>query len=302
MKKLIYFLIGFLVLTSCSSSYEDNEPASRDDAETVVRHLEFESVQNQIDSLNLQLFKDQVVQTRSKHWFFKVCSIVMADATGSILGSFWGGPVGSVSGMIFASAYKAFTSNNLTRTAVSTKTLGAMNSSSRSLTNVVPTNRAILTQNDSIGYYHNLILLDLNNSLRASSTTIDTLIVAVANRTSVFYNANSDSIIKQINYNSDLYLKFSSDEFAYDNFESLHDYVEAWIALYPDKASELLVMEAFLEGIVNLDVNENDGNYLNRVLEIVESSDLDADDKQVLNSALIVGNASYQLWNTDSVE
>lgn len=43
--------------------------------------------------------------------------------------------------------------------------------------------------------------------------------------------------------------------------------------------------------------DENDGEYMNKVLDIIQNASLDDQTKQLLRNAVIVGNASYQLWN-----
>lgn len=82
---------------------------------------------------------------------------------------------------------------------------------------------------------------------------------------------------------------------------SLHSAINVWKEHYPEQSDKLNVLETFFEGISNLNVDENDGDYFNRVLELISTSSLDEDTKQSLRNAIIVGNASYQLWNTDEL-
>ena len=72
---------------------------------------------------------------------------------------------------------------------------------------------------------------------------------------------------------------------------------EPWIAKYPNKQGELTLLETFFSGLNNIDVDENDGDYLMKVLKLVDNSELSEEIKRNLRNAFIVGNASYQLWN-----
>lgn len=47
-------------------------------------------------------------------------------------------------------------------------------------------------------------------------------------------------------------------------------------------------------------VVDNNGEFMNRALIIVDKSSLDEITKNNLRNAFIVGNASYQLWNTEN--
>ncbi len=68
---------------------------------------------------------------------------------------------------------------------------------------------------------------------------------------------------------------------------------------YPNLSSKLSVVREFMLGLANMDINENDGNYAQKVIELINNSNLDENSKKELRAAIIVGNASYQLWTVE---
>ena len=66
--------------------------------------------------------------------------------------------------------------------------------------------------------------------------------------------------------------------------------------MLPQKKNELNLLESFLQGISKVDATMNNGIYLEKVLNIIDTSNLNDDFKQDLRNGFIVGNASYQLW------
>lgn len=66
--------------------------------------------------------------------------------------------------------------------------------------------------------------------------------------------------------------------------------------MLPHKKNELNLLESFLQGISKVDATMNNGIYLEKVLNIIDTSNLNDDFKQDLRNGFIVGNASYQLW------
>ena len=54
----------------------------------------------------------------------------------------------------------------------------------------------------------------------------------------------------------------------------------------------------FIEGLCNIEITNNDGEYLNKALALLNKAAMDATTKRDLRNALIVANASYQLWTS----
>lgn len=156
------------------------------------------------------------------------------------------------------------------------------------------------TLKDSIGYYHNVILADLSNTLKKSDASVDSVLTHVATTTSKYYKESASSILTHLKarrgfFNGIMYIKGTELE----KCNSLHEIFAVWKKQNPGNDKELDVLEEFFNGIVKINIDESDGKFLNRALDIVDNSALDAATKENLRNAFIVGNASYHLWSTN---
>lgn len=312
MQKIVALFLGLtLLMCSCSQSVIDDDIALNDNVHSgnTINNVELLSIQNQIDSLNNQMFPEQVQSRGFKDFFKKIFTVAVSDAVGGMFGALWGGPCGAVAGAIVSSGVAALTPvENISIFSRATDDNGdlqlvmmPMNSKQIALTSsLVPvseTNTKV-TKEDSIGYFHNKVLLDLNTSLEARAYTVDNIIDVVSVATADIYNEPKETIITELNSNKSFYEGILSNNIiSQPQYTTLHDVFAAWKSQYPEQADKLSVLEVFFNGIVNLDIDENDGQYLEQVLKIVDESSLDEETKRDLRNGFIVGNASYQLWN-----
>ena len=313
MKHLILLILGLctFVFSSCSSDELSTTKMSKTEEflqKDEVELTELSSVQSQIDSLNQSMFPlTNSTQTRGIGKFFKkFFSIVVCDAIGGLYGNLYGGPVGSVGGAILASSVAAFAPVELSTNSISSEDISnrPVNSNSIALSpNVIPSegvNGSLITFNDSIGYLHNEAMIELNQTLTSEERTIDKLALRVVELTSQNYNVSEDSLSNYFNANMEFYNDIISENlFESSEATTVHEVMSKWKDLYPEQSCQFDVLESFFNGISNLEVDNNDGTYLNRVLEIIDSSSLETTTKQNLRNAFVVGNASYQLWNTE---
>jgi len=316
MKNIFYLIVGLILCCSCSSTESCDDIVSENlESNVVEQQNQLSTVQLQIDSLNQSLFVNSGVQTRGLRSFFrKLYAVVVCDAVGAVVGFTYANSVGAVAGLVLASGVAAITPlKNIKLEATTRAEVNLPNNSSCLMpmngpnismaSSIIPTNinnMQQMTQSDSIGYYHNSILLSLNNSLKATDLCVDSMIVKVAEATCEEFDEPVDSVINCLNSNRSLYTNIIDKKLSsVDEYGSVHEVMDEWRKLYPDKSEKLSVLESFLEGIYNLDIDENDGTYLNKILDIISESSLDPDVKSSLRDAFIVGNASYQLWNTE---
>lgn len=316
MKHFVIFLLGIVLCCSCSST-DSIDDVSLDSKELSLNNSEVEQlvfVNSQIDSLNQSMYP-QVVQTRGLGAFFKrFLAVVVCDAVGGLFGNFYFGPCGAAAGAIAASGFAAIVpaeniSFGITRAVsssnLSTLRLMPMNSETLALTpSLVPSQDLSTcgqtTKEDSIGYYHNKVLLELNKSLSPADLTVNTIVNKVAETTCKNYGESKERVLKELNSNVGFYENIMDKQYAVsDQFNNLHDVIQQWAAQYPNHSAKLTLLETFFEGISNLEVEENNGEYMQKVLLIINNSSLDEELKQDLRNAFIIGNASYQLWNTE---
>ncbi len=308
MKNLFIFMLGILLCCSCSS-YESSRDIEISVSDKNHNEAQFVSVNSQMDSLNYSMFNDDVHTRGIKGIWKRLFAVVISDASGAIFGlKFLPGTNGAV-GAIAASGLAAVVgSDRISFNAPVSRTMMSdsvqMNPSNIALsTYIIPSKRGnniIMSKMDSIGYFHNKVLMELKESLTPNGFVMDTLFAKVADVTCEYYGEPAEKVRKSLNDNRIFFDKLVRlQKTVLNECNDIHGLVDAWKKQFPEQRQELDTMEKFLNGIAHLKVEENDGEYLNKVLEIIDNSNFDDNKKSELRSAFIVGNASYQLWNTE---
>lgn len=311
MQKILLFVTGLILLCSCSqNSFDEDIPLiSNSNHETNAVNTELMLVQVQIDSLNKDMFPEHIQSRGLRDFFKKFWAVTTCDAVGGMFGFLWGGPIGAAATATVCSGVAALTdSKNISIKDEATPKdkdleliMMPMNSPQIALSStLIPAKGTNVkaTREDSIGYYHNKILLDLKNGSDSNTYTIDNIIDAVAANTSIIYDEPEDKIHHILNCNKSFFDDILKQNFAYQNQdETLHEIFNNWKFQYPEQSEKLSVLESFFEGVSNYEIGENDGKYLGKVLNIIDQSSMDEDTKRDIKNGIIVGNASYQLWN-----
>jgi hypothetical protein len=60
-------------------------------------------------------------------------------------------------------------------------------------------------------------------------------------------------------------------------------------------------LEAFVDGLSEIDIDDYDGSYLNGVLHILDNSNISTTLKQKLGNIMITTNASAVLWGNSNL-
>lgn len=304
--KNLKLLSVFILFTLFSCNAEENacETTLNQQQNELAISNEFAKVQKQMISLNEEITAENRSQTRSVWgWFKRIVGVTVADAVGGIVCS-WFGPAGTAAGATAASGLvAAFLDEPVieiyTRSKGDDELFPPMNPDDKSMNNLFPgdVSDELLTIGDSIGYFHNRILLDIKNENQGQKLSRDSILACLAQKTSEFYRVDKNEIKQDFANNKELFDFVAGGDYQSVNGEDLHDIIAAWIAKYPNKQGELTLLETFFSGLNNIDVDENDGDYLMKVLKLVDNSELSEEIKRNLRNAFIVGNASYQLWN-----
>ena len=308
--KLFYLSTILAVLAFLTSSCK--EGANDLTQKSIITESKY--VSNQIDSLNIALFPDQYEPTRGwKQWYKKIAAIAIIDAVGAVMGTFYSSnpAVGAGVAIVASAAATFIPSDNIyylspTRASDDLCIVGSlspMNPADFSLVNLVPENELgnpIPQIEDSIGYYHNLVLLDINNIIDSiGNTTMEAIIDSISERVSIYYDIPVSEVQEAIDSQDSLY------SFILINKDSLisntgNTYIFNTLGTqFPTHAQDFLIMRSFFNGLNNLNVQGNDATYLRYTLNLIQSSNLPSTTKQRLRDAFIVGNASYQLWHSE---
>lgn len=206
---------------------------------------------------------------------------------------------GTVVGAVSASAFVA--TRNVDDIEISSG-MHKISINEKSLDGVVVDNPAIkATFADSIGYFHNLILVSMNNSGKLplavqSSKEIVNDVYLEASRISGIPTSIKDAD-ELVSVNNDMRRFVESGIAVFLPDDDFDAYCNKLSGLYPEKANEISVLKEFVYGLSNIDINETDTEYLQKILLLIDESEIDEISKKNLKSAVLVGNASYRLWN-----
>ena len=320
MKKLFFsliLLIGVIVISSCSS--EDKVSENQNIQDTVLMSDNYVFENSNLAALNdsILYFQGQMYgdeHTRgflSKLW--KWARVGLADAWGAGLGAFVGGctaanasgfqpaatiigaAVGGISLAVTASVTEA---NYIDRTETrgsSTSLSSLINENLTATDFFISAPASENTKLDSVGYFHNKIIMDISSS-DIDNYDIDELLPSIEKLTEKetgypFDLVTNKSVIDGI-------LKASYDT------NSLEEFCENLKKNYPDQTDIIQVIYTYIQGLGDIETSELDAlqkrMYSENVYRAVGNSELNEEQKTIIKSAVNVGYASMKLWNKDA--
>lgn len=289
MRKFLMFLALLLVMLCMSCSNNEFAMSNRTfDTERSVKNDSLIVLQGKIAQLN---YERHFVKTETRGWFSRLLRRVVADAVGGLFGNFFGGPAGAVVGAASFSALSARVSAE--ERAEDTREVTCMTDENTALKDVVPCDTLLVVSDlDSLGYYHNKVLLDSYNDSLAISELPKTLLENVKDS---FPNLGTVSASDSLKIDN-AFRTFANVEIDYDGDGSLDSYKNHLVKNYPDYKGEIGVVTEFLKGLDCTETQVQASEYVEDVLKIVDETKLSPDVKQCLRNGIIVGNASQRLW------
>lgn len=311
MKKIIYILsIGIAsVLISCTDVYR-NDIINK---ERNTTEEAYDVLQAEIQSYN-SCMQDNTTRSFLSRLFKRVLNVFVSDCVGAIKGAFKGDNIWDSA--IASSATSAnkqmciemidFTNTYITRgegkSVADTTILNSLNPKEKALDNVVLNSSASsnLTINDSIGYYHNLVIYsayEKNNSKKFWETVSDYACILKLNeeiRKTIPETCSSDTIIDDETVN---FCSFISEQaVACDNYKEL---LNVTAEKYQELRNTLKTTSIFFEGMEQVSTDEEWKQYCIDILKIISSSNIPEKDKDALQKGITVGYASSKLWKCE---
>lgn len=283
MKKL-FFIVSITLATtmfSCSNENEQEETASANVVTNTATGMD--NLQSRIAEISDSM---QVIapaaQTRG---FWKWLKVFYFDAAGAILGTFYGGPIGTAIGAAGASAIAAAQNDY----GISTE---------EDFTKLVDFNQINISQADSVGLYHNLILQQLKNE-NLRSMPIDSVLYKVEKCAKLVTKANKISI-------NDTDIRLNTVENAalvlmrnsINRINEAQDSKELnaiFCELYPKHTKELNIVKEYIDGLNKIEESQR-SRYTELVLSETNNAKISDEMKSSVRNGVLVGNASSQLW------
>lgn len=156
------------------------------------------------------------------------------------------------------------------------------------------------TPNDSIGYYHNLVIyntLEKNNSVNFWRNVSDEACVLKLNEeiiSTIPASCYNDVVV------SDETIEFCS--FIGEASKECEDYknlINVTAVKYPELDKTLNLLSSYFEGMENVSTDEQWKQYCMDVIELISKSGLPECDKESLKAGITVGYASSKLWKCE---
>lgn len=309
MKKNVFFLAVLLcVITFFVSCSKQEDFSHQCNTEVPKDKQEMKQLIIALTEYNANYQNTHGVTRSFGGWFKKLLRVTYADAVGAILGCNFG-PWGAIAGGVSASALVYCAEENLSSQYSFAPTRSIIHENLDPILmdgdmNLDALSNVVLVSNlpdctDSVGFYHNKILLYLNtiNFLHINNNNTDSLTNAICEQAEEISSngrgtTTNTELLQQ--------LKFSQFKLAYPSMamlETFDEYVDEYVALYPELDDDLWFIWEYIGTLCDIDPEDNDGSYAEGVLEIIGESHVSNTVKKRLGEAVITGYASSRLWN-----
>lgn len=316
--KKTFFLAGLLlvcsIFPSCSSS--DDFIENNEEVKTSYQNEDevgLEMLRQDIANLNSQKFGERPETRGLFTKLKKLFCIALSDAVGGIVGSL-GGATGCIVGAVSASTYVA-TRHAEDLTISSPHFSPSTNPDSVSLVDaiIIPADEGMFSLKDSMGYYHNAVILDLKSKcnmseiIRTPTMLVNNVCESVLKVTGRPATSITAVEMATINTEMDLLMRNNVVDYICRDDVDLNVYSEILSYIYPDKANVINVVKEALCGLERMIMNEDTEReryeYIKIVLNYVYSSrGISNVVKRQVADGLLIGNASCMLWNVDDVD
>lgn len=309
---LMLAIMGFVgMFSSCSQT---DIPEVEENVEIVKPASKgYVELTNQIKELNI----NNMHASRLTWWqkFKKrLIAVILADASGAMFGALVGqsaGPAGvplcGIAGATACSAVAAlWPSSNIeistaySRSAMSDEDVSiGVNEPNEALENTVCQLGSCPSFADSVGYYHNRILLEYYNNNTAPSEDVDSIIVGIYAEAANIFNVSPQTLYYDTSTAACLDPFFNNKLYQQDENMTMSNYCSRLKTYYPDHSSDIDVFEQIMEGILYIE-NIDETNYVERVIAYIQASDISQFHKECLINATLTGNASAKLWKIEN--
>ncbi len=284
-KSFFVMAISAMFFISCSNKETNVIAVDEPQAPEVV------ALKNDLKALNNELFGEQVVtKARPKWWHYLLTAI--ADAGVGLL-------TGNVGYAISASSLTWTVVKDLSVQKIETKSDDETFCSVRD--SVFAMSHLDIDGNDNNdGVLHNQVVLNLYERYGEELFKLpeEVLLQAVADEVALLTGCEANEVIPNV-AEAKIEMKVYTD--AYIESANVDEYIGRLKAVNPEKADALDVLKITLEGFQFVDIKTDDGRYAEKVLDVIDNSDVSPEMKADLSSGVAIANASTRLWNQDEL-
>lgn len=278
MKKSIFFAVLVVCAFSLSS-------CSSDEKLNVVKEQTkpaFDEVKASIAALNVETFGQiRKPETRARWWKWLVTIAVDAGA-----------------GFGTGNAAVGVSASTLTWTMLKSENVKnqSIHPVEVSMQHIAVEELNYIRTDIDMGYVHNKVLVNLYEKYGESifNLTDETLIPLVNKEVATLTGQKLSSLELESSYVLSETKKYINAFNPNGTIEEYFSNIKRFIPL--ERHAELDVLEVALEGLLQVDINTDNGKYASDVITIVNNSDLTTLQKNNIINGVAVGNASRRLW------
>jgi hypothetical protein len=270
-----------MILGTVSCSKNEDKVLTPEEKEIAV-----ETLKGDLSQLNLQMFGNEP-QTRGNWWRYLLTAAADAGVTIASCGNWgWG-----ISASILVWTVTKRESNANTNSTQSQSLLSA----DISMSYLVDESWSF-DISDEAGYYHNKVINNLYQEYGESLFDLPAVELVRLVNAEVALESKGLFVVPESELNQMVAdLQMLTD--MYVNAIDLDAYINSLKTYNPSKSEELDVLKVSLEGFQYLNPEADNGQYISRVMNIIDNSSVDATFKGEIKAGISVANASTRLWN-----
>lgn len=278
MKKSIFFsvlIVCAFILSSCSSDEKINVV----DEQTKTA---FDDVKANVMALNVETFGQiRKPETRARWWKWLVTIAVDAGA-----------------GFGTGNAAVGISASTLTWTMLKSENVKnqSIHPAEVSMEHIALEKLNYITSDIDMGYVHNKVLVTMYEKYGESmfSFSNETLVSLVNKEVAALTGQELSSLELQPSYVLSETKKYID---AFDPNGTIEEYfsnIKRFVPLV--RHAELDVLEVVMDGLLQVDIDTDNGKYASNVITIVNNSNLTITQKNNIINGVSIGNASRRLW------
>lgn len=153
----------------------------------------------------------------------------------------------------------------------------------------------VKTPLDNAGYIHNIVLVNLYKNYGEDLLTIPTYQIYSETNYLVTKYLGASFVNPEAERNAEQLHEQMLE--VYNSSETINDFYVEWKALNLNMRNQLNILEIVMHGFSQIDLNADNGRYLNAVMQTINASALSQNEKQSLRTGISIGHASAILWS-----
>lgn len=287
----IIFLV-LLLFSSCSNSNDQESRFRLNNEQRTFKSEAFTKLNIQLEGYNRQFGVQSFAAPQTRGFLSKLWKVVKADLWGALAGAGGIGVLGVKDG------YNSNTGNAMLYAGIigaivgSLDAVGTITSSNQTSCQAICDNNALvigtstISQSDSVGYFHNVIINEMLTEIPDLLTKDETEILNLTKaKIQNSFNLSSKEMEDIVNMGNVATVDIG-------DFDALK-------LAFPQFSDEIEITRIYFEGVSNMSTSAEVQTYTEGFRDIVVSSDIPEESMSVIQTSASVATNSYCLWQIE---